>query len=272
MVFTMKKPIASMVLLVMAVLIVGAGLLAVSQNKGVIPEAAAPKKYTYAIVHAFPHDTNAFTEGLVYDGGFFYESTGLVDESTLRRVDLASGEVLAELSLDGVYFGEGLAVVNNSLIQLTWQSHVGFVYDKESFALIRNFSYPTEGWGLTFNGTYLIMSDGSSNLYFLDPVTYQQAGKVQVREGNNSVSSLNELEYVNGDIYANIFLQSKIAVIDPRNGQVKSWIDLEGLQDSVVFTGENVLNGIAYDAENNRLFVTGKNWPNIYEIRLVPTV
>jgi glutamine cyclotransferase len=157
-------------------------------------------------------------------------------------------------------------------VQLTWQSHVGFVYEKRSLALIRNFSYPTEGWGLTFNGTYLIMSDGSSNLYFLDPVTYQQVGKVQVHEGNNSVSSLNELECVNGDIYANVFLQSKIAVIDPRNGQVKSWVDLEGLQDPAVFTGENVLNGIAYDAENNRLFVTGKDWPNLYEIRLVPTV
>ena len=267
----MKKPVETAALLVIAVLVVGAGMLAISQNKGVRPETAPVRKYTYTIVNTFPHDPNAFTEGLAYFDGFLYESTGLVDKSTLRRVDLASGRVLTEVSLAGIYFGEGLAVVNDSILQLTWQSQVGFVYDRESLALVGNFSYPTEGWGLTFNGSLLIMSDGSSSLYFLDPVNYQRIGQVQVHDGNTSISSINELEYVDGDVYANIFQQSRVAIIDPRNGLVKSWIELDGLQDSVVFTGENVLNGIAFDAKDNRLFVTGKNWPNLYEITLVPT-
>lgn len=266
------KPVATAALFIIAVLVVAAGLLAISQNKGVVPEGSQPKKYTFNIVNRFPHDPTAFTEGLVFADDYLYESTGLVDRSTLRRVDLFSGEVMQELALSRPYFGEGLALVGDSLVQLTWKSHIGFVYDRETFALKGNFSYPTEGWGLAYNGTYLVMSDGSSSLYFLDPETYEQVGQIQVHDKNETITSLNELEVVNGDIYANIFQDPKIAIIDARNGQVKSWIELGELQEeSVVFTGENVLNGVAYDAVGNRLFVTGKDWPNLYEIKLVPT-
>jgi glutaminyl-peptide cyclotransferase len=221
--------------------------------------------YTYKIVKTYPHDTNAFTEGLVFDNGALYESTGL--SSSLRRVDLESGSVQQEFVLSAEYFGEGLTVVNNSLIQLTWQNHIGFVYDKATFGLLRNFSYSIEGWGLTYNGSNLIMSDGSSNLYFLDPVTFQETSQVSVHDGNNSVTNINELEYINGDVYANIWLQQKIAIINPQTGTVKGWIDLTGIYHSN--NPDDVLNGIAYDSQTDRLFVTGKDWPNLYQIKIV---
>ena len=170
--------------------------------------------------------------------------------------------------LDSQYFGEGIAVVNDTIVQLTWQSHVGFVYDRENFSLLKTFSYPTEGWGITYNGSDLIISDGSSNLYFLDPATFQTVGQVSVKDGGSSVSNINELEYINGDVYANIWIQQKIAIINPANGQVKAWIDLTGIYNPA--NSEYVLNGIAYDQANGRLFITGKNWPNLYEIQLTP--
>jgi glutamine cyclotransferase len=197
-----------------------------------------------------------------------YESTG--ESSSLRRVDLESGNVLQEISLPEGYFGEGLTVVNDSLIQLTWQNQIGFIYDKSTFSLLGNFSYSTEGWGLTYDGNRLIMSDGTSNLYFLDPTTFQKIGQVSVHDGNSSVTSINELEYVNGDVYANIFLQQKIAIINPHTGEVKGWIDLSGLYQTNNPSNipDNVLNGIAYDSQTGRLFVNGKDWPNLYQIQI----
>jgi glutamine cyclotransferase len=213
----------------------------------------SPTIYTYKIIKIYPHNTTAFTEGLVFDNGILYESTG--ESSSLRRVDLESGAVQQEISLPAEFFGEGLTVFNDSLIQLTWQSHVGFIYDKVTFDLRGNFTYSTEGWGLTYDGNHLIMSDGTSNLYFLDPTTFQKTGQVSVHDGNESVTNVNELEYVNGDVYA--------------NGQVKGWIDLSGIYQSN--DPNAVLNGIAYDSQTNRLYVTGKNWPNLYQITITPT-
>jgi glutamine cyclotransferase len=225
-----------------------------------------PTSYTYKIVKTYRHDPSAFTEGLVFDNGVLYESTGLT--SSLRRVDLESGNVLQKVSLSEEYFGEGLAVVNYSLVQLTWQNQIGFIYDKSTFSLLGNFSYNTEGWGLTYDGNRLIMSDGSSKLTFLDPITFQKNGQVIVHDGKTSIANINELEYVNGDVYANIWLQQKIAIIDPQNGNVKGWIDLTGIYQS--HNIDDVLNGIAYDSQNNRLFITGKYWPNLYQIIIIP--
>ncbi|MCW4017712.1 MAG: glutaminyl-peptide cyclotransferase [Candidatus Bathyarchaeota archaeon] len=256
---------ALFVLMILALSIGIVGFSLSSEN----PQAAlTAQNYTYTVINTYPHDPNAFTEGLFYADGFLYESTGLKGFSSLRRVDLASGEVLQEFSLSDQFFGEGAALVGDAIIQLTYQEKVGFVYDKTSFALIKNFSYPTEGWGLTFDGENLIMSDGSSNLYFIDPETFQQVKALQIYDGNVSVSRLNELEYINGDVYANIYEQTKIAVINPNTGQVKVWVDLTGLQGAAANSG--VLNGIAYGSEGDRLFVTGKNWRQIYEIKLAP--
>jgi glutamine cyclotransferase len=224
--------------------------------------------YGYNIVNTYPHDSDAFTEGLVYSDSTLYESTGLNGASSLRQVDLTTGNLLEEISLPEEYFGEGITIVNNTIIQLTWQSNIGFIYDKNTFATLGNFTYPTEGWGLTYDGKQLIMSDGTDNLYFLNPTTFQQIGQVAVHYGTTSVTKINELEYINGDVYANIWLTNKIAMINPETGQLKAWIDLTGLP-TPASNGDNVLNGIAYDQKNDRLFVTGKEWPNIYQIKLV---
>ena len=266
----MKRLTVSIVaaLLIMVISLVGVSVILLSN--GSKASSGAAEQFTYSVIHSYPHDTNAFTEGLVYSDGFLFESTGLYGSSTLRRVNLTTGVVLQEISLGSQYFGEGIAIVNNTIIQLTWQEHIAFVYDKTSFALLGNFTYPTEGWGLTYDGTHLIMSDGSDNLYFLNPTTFQRVSQIQVHDGNNSIYDLNELEYINGDIYANIFTQQRIAIINPQTGQVKAWLDLSGIQNLTGFNSEMVLNGIAYDAQNNRLFVTGKDWPQLFEIKLVP--
>lgn len=234
------------------------------------PGNSAALRYTYSVVNVYPHDTNAFTEGLVFDNGFLYESTGLYGNSSLRRVDLETGAILQILNLKPQYFGEGIAIVGDKIVQLTWQSHEGFVYDKASFDLLQEFQYPTEGWGLTYDGSRLIMSDGTANLYFLDPVTFQRIGQVTVHDAG-PVTELNELEYINGAVYANIWMEEKIAVINPQTGVVTAWIDLTGIPDSKNQDPNNVLNGIAYDAGGDRLFVTGKMWPHIFQIKLVPS-
>jgi len=230
--------------------------------------------YGYTIVNTYPHDTSSFTEGLAYSDGFLYESSGSGNgaASTLRQVDLTTGKVVQEYTLPAQYFGEGIAVVNNTIIQLTWQSNIGFIYDKNTFALLGNFTYPTQGWGLTYDGKELIMSDGSYNLYFLNATTYQRIGEVQVHDGNTNISMINSLDYINGDVYANVWMTDKIAIINPQNGQVKAWINLTGLPaSSASLTNINaVLNGIAYDQQNNRLFVTGKDWQSLYQIKLKP--
>jgi glutamine cyclotransferase len=256
---------------------IGAVLIAIALVSGAVffvwqngkPANTKPVQYSYTIVHEYPHDTNAFTEGLMFEDGFLYESTGLYGSSTLRRVDLENGTVLQSHALPDAYFGEGITIVNDTIIQLTWENHTGFVYDKHSFKLLREFSYLTEGWGITYNGSQLIMSDGTANLYFLDPVTFQKVGQVEVND-TSPVTMLNELEYINGKVYANVWQQEKIAIINPQTGRVEGWINLSGIENLQNQDVNNVLNGIAYDANGNRLFVTGKRWPQLFEIKLVP--
>jgi len=233
--------------------------------------AARTPVYGYEIVHAYPHDPAAFTQGLVFVDGTLYEGTGLYGESTLREVDLETGSVLRAHPLAGQFFGEGIAVYGDRIIQLTWRSQIGFVYDRKSFGLIHQFTYPTEGWGLTHDGRRLILSDGSATLHFLDPQTFEVTGSLAVRDGQNPVAMLNELEYVEGEVYANVWQTDRIARISPATGRVLGWIDLAGLLNpNDLQRPADVLNGIAYDAGHGRLFVTGKWWPRLFEIRLVP--
>ena len=224
--------------------------------------------YEYTVVNIYPHDTTAFTEGLVYENGFLYESTGLYGNSTLRKVELQTSETLQLYSMSPDLFGEGIAIFGDRIIQLTWKPGIGFVYDKISFELIDEFTYPTEGWGITTDGKNLIMSDGTANLYFLNPETFEKIGQIEVNDAAGPVLNLNELEYIHGDVYANVWHQDKIAIINIQTGQVKGWINLTGLYDTSNADPENVLNGIAYDASSERLFVTGKRWPRLFEIKL----
>jgi glutamine cyclotransferase len=235
------------------------------------PAATPIPHFTYRVVQRYPHDPAAFTEGLVFSNGELYESTGLRGRSSLRRVALATGLVLQLHPLDSQYFGEGLTLFHDALIQLTWQSHLGFVYALSTFAPRQQFTYPTEGWGLTEDGQRLIMSDGSSTLYFLDPQTFNLTGQLEVRAGAYPVARLNELEYINGEIYANVWRTDLIARINPASGQVVGWIDLSGLLPAAERPAdpEAVLNGIAYDPAGDRLFVTGKEWPALFQIVLV---
>lgn len=226
--------------------------------------------FTYKIVHTFPHDQEAFTQGLLFEDGALYEGTGLNGQSALRKVNLNTGAVMKSYKLPYEFFGEGITTYRGKIIQLTWQSHIGFVYDRDSFRLLRTFYYSTEGWGITNDGKYLIMSDGTANLYFLNPETFQEIRRVNVYDNTGSVTKLNELEYVKGEIFANVWLSDMIAKIDPKTGRITGWIDLKGL--SPVKNDDKstkTLNGIAYDAKNDRLLVTGKMWPYIFEIRLV---
>ncbi len=227
--------------------------------------------YSYRVVNVYPHDPNAFTQGLAFFDGFLYEGTGLRGQSSLRKVELESGRVLQQVDLPDQYFGEGIALWEDRIFQLTWQARVGFMYDRERFSLLGEFAYATEGWGLTQDGTHLIMSDGTAYLYFLDPTTLAVVRQVEVRDGAQPVIRLNELEYVEGEIYANIWQTDRIARIDPADGQVVAWVDLAGLLPPAD-RGQpvDVLNGIAYDPAGRRLFVTGKLWPKLFEIELIP--
>ncbi|QRO02491.1 glutaminyl-peptide cyclotransferase [Archangium violaceum] len=225
----------------------------------------------FQVVHSWPHDPEAFTQGLVYREGRLYESTGIHGESEVREVELETGRVLRGHALAWEHFGEGLALLGGRLYQLTWQSHVGFIYDAETFQEVGRFSYSTDGWGLTDDGSSLILSDGTSTLRFLDPATFQVRRTVTVTDGSAEVWQLNELEYVNGEVYANVWKRDVIARIDPATGHVTGWIDLTGLLRPEDQSGnEDVLNGIAYDAANDRLLVTGKRWPKLFQIRVVP--
>jgi glutamine cyclotransferase len=225
--------------------------------------------YGYKIVNSYPHDPEAFTQGLVYEDGFIYEGTGLHGRSSLRKVELETGRILQNHNLPDQYFGEGLTIHGDKITQLTWRSNVGFVYDKGNFTLIEKFNYPTEGWGITHDDKNVIMSDGSDTLYFLDPITHKETNRVKVRYEGRPVTRLNELEYIHGEIFANIWFTDIIARISPKTGKVMGWIDLRGLSDDFGPRRSNqVLNGIAYDDKGDRLFVTGKLWPKIYEIKL----
>ena len=230
----------------------------------------APLQYGYRVVKTFPHDRTAFTQGLEYREGFLYEGTGKVGNSSLRKVELATGRVLQQYDLPQPYFGEGITVVNQQILELTWQSQSGFIYDKSSFRLLRSFNYPGEGWGLTNDGKQIYMSDGSAQIRVWDPATLKEVRRITVRDGATPITELNELEWVKGEIYANVWQTDRIARISPADGKVLGWIDLSGILPRAERPDPDaVLNGIAYDAAGDRLFVTGKLWPKIFEIKLV---
>ena len=231
--------------------------------------AACAAAQDYTIIHTYPHDPHAFTQGLIYLDGHLYESAGEYGQSSLRMVDLETGRILQQQPVPSKYFAEGLAPWGSTLVQLTWQEHTAFVYDRFSFRLLRTLSYPGEGWGLTSDGKSLILSDGTPDLRFLDPATFRELRRVTVKDHGQPVKYLNELEVVHGEIYANVWHTDRIARISPRTGAVLGWIDLSGLLPANLRSSpEAVLNGIAYDAAHNRLFVTGKLWPRLYEIRV----
>ena len=221
------------------------------------------------IVRSYPHDPQAFTQGLLFDGGFLYESTGQKGFSSVRKVELETGAVLRINRLAPSFFGEGLALFGDKLIQLTWLNGKGFIYDKDTFRLLGDFAFEPEGWGLTQDGRRLILSDGTPELRFLDPSTFKETGRLTVTDGDRPVMNLNELEFVRGEILANIWMKSVIARIDPATGRVKAWLDLVPLvRENSGGDTDAVLNGIAYDAKGDRLFVTGKLWPKLYEVRI----
>ena len=225
--------------------------------------------YTYEVVKSWPHDCTAFTQGLVFYDGLLFESTGQYGSSTLRKIDLGAEKILKKVKVPKEYFAEGITIFQGKIFQLTWESHRGFVYDLESFERLGEFSYDGQGWGLTHDGHSLIMSDGTNRIRFLDPVSFHVERKISVYDNNLPLSELNELEYIKGEIYANIWQSNRIVRIAPDSGKILGWIDLTGLLPSKEGCEQvDVLNGIAYDEGGDRLFVTGKLWPRIFEIRL----
>jgi glutaminyl-peptide cyclotransferase len=227
--------------------------------------------YTYEVINSYPHDPGAFTQGLLFHQGVLYESTGLNGRSSLRKVELETGKVLQKIDVPSQFFAEGLALFNGRLHQLTWQHQRGFIYDLNSFNLLNSFEYTGEGWGLAHDGRSLILSDGSDQIRYLDAGTFQVRATIRVHDNGQPIKLLNELEYIKGEIYANIWYSDRIARIDPKTGRVTGWINLAGLplpSDRVGLSGDAVLNGIAYDEARDRLFITGKLWPKVYEIKL----
>jgi glutamine cyclotransferase len=243
------------------------GFIPAQRSSGPVPV------YGYEVVRSYPHDRNAFTQGLIFRDGVFYEGTGLNGRSGLRKVKLESGEVLQAKPLPQEYFGEGITDWKGQIVQITWQSEVGFVYDMNTFEQTKRWTYTGEGWGLTHDDSRIIMSDGSAQLRFIDPATLKETGRITVRDANGPVERLNELEYVKGEVFANVWQTDRIARISPQDGRVTGWVDLSGLltpaERAAADAAGGVLNGIAYDAAADRLFVTGKLWPRVFEIRLV---
>ena len=238
-------------------------------NSQAAPSPEEIPVYTYEIVASYPHDPKAYTQGLVIRDGLFYESTGQYDQSTLRKVELKKGKVKKKIDVPGQYFAEGVTIFNSKIYQLTWLQSKGFIYDLKDFKLEGEFAYEGEGWGLTNDGQLLILSDGTNRLRFIDPATFHVVKILNVTDGQQPVTELNELEYIHGAIFANIWKKDKIARIDPGTGRILAWIDLDGLRPpETMQNSENVLNGIAYDEANDRLYVTGKRWPQVFEIRL----
>ena len=222
------------------------------------------------VVATYPHDPNAYTQGLIIEKGQMFEGTGKHGSSTLREVELQSGKVLRSLALDEKYFGEGITVLNGTIYQLTWKNNYCFTYDLKTFQYKEYFRYPFEGWGLTNNGKELILSDGSSDLRFIDPVSFKELRKISVKDGTQRIKNLNELEYINDEVWANIWYQDRIARVSPENGKLLGWIDLSGLYPmSQRKDRDDVLNGIAQDPDTKKIFVTGKNWPKLFEIEIV---
>jgi glutaminyl-peptide cyclotransferase len=233
--------------------------------------AFSPPQYGYRVVNTYPHDKAAFTQGLEYRDGFLYEGTGYSGRSSFRRVALATGNVIQKFDVPQPFFGEGITVLGQQIFELTYTTETGFVYDKSTLRLLRSFNYPGEGWGLTNDGKQLYMSDGSSQIRVWDPSTLKEIRRITVKDGAREIRDLNELEFVKGEIYANVWHEDRIARISPADGSVLGWIDLTNiLPNSEHPDPEAVLNGIAYDAAGDRLFVTGKLWPKIFEIKLVP--
>ena len=267
-------------LLLLASFSVGAGCGAGTKTNSLPIDAAPPNAnanasraavpvYGYEVVNTFPHDPEAFTQGLIFHDGALLESTGLERHSTLRRVELQTGKVLKKIDVSPYFFAEGMTLFGGKIYQLTWKAEKGFVYDPQTFRKTGEFTYTGEGWGLTHDADSLILSDGSDQIRFIDPNTYAVRRTISVRDGGRRVSQLNELEYVRGEIYANVWHYNRVARIDPSDGRVKGWIDLSGLlKPGEVSDEDAVLNGIAYDEQGDRLFVTGKLWPKLFEIRL----
>lgn len=245
-------------------------LAACAQAEAPVQAPLEPPTYGYRVVNTYPHDPNAFTQGLIFLDGQLYESTGLVGRSTIRRVNLEDGRVLQAVEIPPGLFGEGIVNWGSQIISITWRDGVGFRWDRQSLRRLGEFRYGGEGWGLTQNGREIVMSDGSSMLRFLDPDTLRERRRIRVTAAGAPVENLNELEWVSGEIFANVWMTSLIARIDPATGNVTGWIDLSPLAAQTRAMEDNVLNGIAYDPETDRLFVTGKNWPRLYEIDLTP--
>lgn len=238
-------------------------------NTGANNTPAVVAKHGYQVVNAYPHDTGAFTQGLIFVDGKLYEGTGQEGRSSLREVELQSGRVLKKVEVPMPFFAEGITLLNGKIYQLTWQHQIGFIYNAQTLQKTGEFPYTGEGWGITNDGHSLIISDGSNRLKFLDPDSFRVTKTIAVADGGTRVNQLNELEYVNGEIYANIWHDQRIVTIDPQNGRVTGWIDLSGLlQPGAVSDEEAVLNGIAYDQASGRLFVTGKLWPQLFEIKI----
>jgi glutamine cyclotransferase len=228
-----------------------------------------PKTLHFKLINTYPHDPQAYTQGLVFENGIFYESTGQYNQSTLRKVDVKTGEVKQSVNLSREIFGEGLASYGDNLIQITWKSQVAFIYNKKTFQQINKFNYQREGWGLTYDGKRLIMSDGSESLTFYDTEYFTEQGHIEVCDDKEAIKWLNELEYIKGDIYANIYQETRIVVIEPATGKVKAYLDLASLvPEKLKEDNDRVLNGIAWNPENGHLFVTGKDWPKLYEIEV----
>jgi len=231
----------------------------------------SPSIYGYKVLNTYPHDASAFTQGLEYHNGFLYESTGQRGESSLRKVALKTGKVLQKIDINKKYFGEGMTIFNDKIYMLTWQSKIGFIYKLKDFSFIKNFNYgdSKEGWGLTHNDKLLIKSDGTERIWFLNPTTLKEVGYIEAYTNNRKAEELNELEYIKGKIYANVWQKNTILIINPKNGTIEGLIDLTGLNKKIKSKNDNdVLNGIAYDKKDDKLFVTGKDWDKVYEIKI----
>jgi glutaminyl-peptide cyclotransferase len=271
-------PCMSLILKARLVLILALSLAALQCNAGAnsgptnttpAPPDAPPAKHGYQIVNIYPHDSGAFTQGLIFVDGKLYEGTGQEGRSSLREVDLQTGRVLKKVDVPEPFFAEGITLLNGKIYQLTWQHQIGFIYNAQTLEKTGQFQYTGEGWGITNDGHSLIMSDGSNRIRFIDPDSFRVTKTIAVTDGRTAINELNELEYVNGEIYANIWHDQRIVTIDPQNGRVTGWIDLSGLlQPGAVHDEEAVLNGIAFDQSGNRLFVTGKLGPQLFEIKV----